>query len=397
MEFGEISYIPVTGRDPLLSRLFPDATIAECITTAVRKAEADKVLCTLKVRFATAPESYPPEVLVHHGRQALADTRHEASDIAVMARLQQLASSRDTTGVVPEVLKVGRVDFGHGSRLDYFCEEYVTGTVSLDSVLGEISESNLGSIADVVLESTCLREIHQLRIDSEEALSSLRGTPLNPVYDDGKSYGGWIGGPHLGYHKDTASLLKRVFEPPQAASTHNPLIYSLMAPLDLDGNPHVVIDSTRYPDLKPIQLTTKDLKHLYSASVLCHFALQDPSNILVWRHSRGQFSLAAIANWRHAAIMPLPLEAGLVNGDRGASARSADCAWSRVLREKALALLKPTDPEQKLNPEQKLDPEQKLLRGLMLVQQAISREERAGQDISMGEVTDGVGTMQVDG
>lgn len=383
----ESLWVTLIGHSSLLPRLFPDATIAECLITALREAEADKVPCTLKVRFTTPPKSCPSEVLVHLGRPTPADIRHEASDVAVIARLQQLASSKDTTGAVPKVLIAGWLDLEDGSRLDYFCEEYITGTVSLGSVLSEISEPNLGSIADVVVSSTCLREMHGMRIDSDEVLSSLLGTPLNPVYDDdGKSYGGWIGSPQLGYYNDTASLLKRIIEPPQAGSTHNPLIYSLIACLDLDGYTHVVMDSTRYPDLEAIHLTSKDLKNLYLASALCHFALQEPRNILVRRHAHGQFRFAAIANWRDAGILPLPLETGLINRSRGAPASDPDCAWSRVLREKTVSLLNPTDPEQKL------------LRGLMLVQQATAREEeREGRDIPMGELTDAVGTLHVAG
>lgn len=344
--------------DSILPRLFPHATLADCPITTVQYTQNDKIPCTLRVRFQEPPTSYPSEVLVHLGSPVSTDVRHEVSTVAVVARLQQLACSKNTVGAVPRVLNVGRLDVEEGLQLDYFCEEFVSDAVPLDSVLNEISQANLGSIADVLEGSMGLQEIHKLRIDGEEALASLLGTPLNPIYDDGKSYGGLIGGPHLGYHNDTASLLKLIMEPTQAGSTHNPLVYSIIACLDLDGYTHVVIDSTLYPDLEPIHLTSKDLKNLYAGSVLCHYALHEPRNVLVRKGDNGEFSFVAIVNWRHAGIMPLPLESGLIS-----CAREADCPWSRVFQKKFLESLKKTGAEDKL------------LRGMRLVQQAAAREQ----------------------
>lgn len=350
-------WVSLIERDSILPRLFPHGTLANCLITAAQDQNA-KISCTLRVRFQKPPVAYPSEVLVHLGSLVSKDVRHEASAVAVIARLQQLACSKDTMGAVPRVLKVGRLGLEDDLQLDYFCEEFVIDAVPLDLVLGEISEANLRSIADDVKECTCLQEVHKLRIDDEEALSSLLGTPLNPIYDDGKSYGGLIGGPNLGYHHDIASLLKQIIEPPQVGSTHNPLVYSIIACLDLDGYTHVVIDSTLYPDLEPIHLTSKDLKNLYAGSVLCHYALHEPRNILVRKSDNGEFAFAAIVNWRHAGILPLPLESGLIS-----RARDADCAWSRVFQKKFLESLKMTDAEEKL------------LRGMTLVQEAIAREQ----------------------
>lgn len=344
--------------DSILPRLFPHVTLADCLITAIRHTQNDKIPCTLRVRFQEPPTSYPSEVLVHLGSPVSTDVQHEASTVAVVARLQQIACSKDTMGAVPRVLNVDRLDLEEGLQLDYFCEEFISDAVPLDSVLNEISEANLGSIADVLEGSTGLQEIHKLQIDSEEVLASLLGTPLNPIYDDGKSYGGLIGGPQLGYHNDAASLLKQAIEPSQAGVTHNPLVYSIIACLDLDGYTHVVIDSTLYPDLEPIQLTSKDLKNLYAGSVLCHYALHDPRNILVRKGDNGEFRFVAIANWRHAGILPLPLESGLIS-----RARDADCAWFRVFQKKFLGSLKKTDAEEKL------------LRGMRLVQEAVAREQ----------------------
>lgn len=353
----ESFWVSLLERESLLPRLFPDATIADCLITALRDSQTDKVPCTLRVRFQRAPRSFPSEVFLHLGGPVAANTRHEASDIAVIACLQKLANPEDILGPIPRVLKVGRLNLDDGSRLDYFCENGIYNAVSLDSFLGEISESNLSDIANTVVKGVFLGEVHRWRIDSDEVLSKLLGTPLNPVYDDGKSYGGWVGGPHLGYYNDTAFLLKRILEPPQARSTHNPLVYSIIACLDLDGYTHVVIDSTRYPDLEPIHLTSKDLKNLYTGSVLCHYALHEPRNILVRKYGHDKFHFVGIVGWKNAGFGPAPLELGLISNSRG-----NDCAWSRMFQRKAQSVLSKTDSGGKL------------LRAMMLVQQAIDRD-----------------------
>ncbi|KAJ0106785.1 hypothetical protein J7T55_001309 [Diaporthe amygdali] len=362
----ESFWVSLIERESLLPRLFPDYTIVDCLITALRDSRTDKVPCTLKIRFRRAPRSFPSELFLHLGGPVPASTRHEASDIAVIASLQNVALSKNVMGALPRVLQLGRLNLEDGSRLDYFCEDCVPNTVSLDSVLGEISESDLSNIADAVVHGIFRRESYNLRIDSDEILSKLLNTPLNPVYDDGKSYGGWIGGPHLGYHNDTASLLKRILEPPQARNTHNPLVYSMIACLDLDGFTHVVIDSTRYPDLEPIHLTSKDLKNLYTGSVLCHYALHEPRNILVRKYG-DQFQFVAIVGWKNAGFGPAPLELGLLSSSRG-----NDCAWSRMFQSKAQSKAQTVLS--------KTDSGGKLLRAMMLVQQAIDRDTGRDSD-----------------
>lgn len=105
----------------------------------------------------------------------------------------------------------------HGREVDYSVMEFLSGTITLDSIWEALDDDQQTSLMDSVIDA--VERIQKLEFQSKAAKAILEGTPY--ISTDASSSGGEasatterpLGGPELGYFGEVQALLAGVVEP----------------------------------------------------------------------------------------------------------------------------------------------------------------------------------------
>ncbi|KAL1856259.1 hypothetical protein Daus18300_010831 [Diaporthe australafricana] len=332
----------------LVGRLFPEAS-----TAGYSVISSNWEVCTFRVSFelGRTPICYPREVLVRLERKS------SSSRLALIATLQKLAAL-GIPDLVPTIFDIHSIQAHDGSKLEYSVMQFLTGTLTLETVWDHMAESQKASISAAVVEA--IQQVQKLRLTDTKVQAALTGTAFMDEHGNQKAV---VGGPRLGFYSSMSSLLKSIVQP----GDDSPCTFAM----NDDGS--VIIESCHYPDLGRVEISGSELQVLEQTSILSHNDIE-PRNILVRKSSaldkhECTYKLAAIIDWEMASFIPFALETGTKDVFLGRQNQNFD--WYRLFKENTASMLLPETHA--VN--------DKLFQALMLTEQASRRE--AGRNVGM--------------
>ncbi|KAI4672613.1 uncharacterized protein J4E78_001114 [Alternaria triticimaculans] len=267
--------------------LVPDAAVISTIFPESQPTSIDILAnsftnCTFKAEFENSPA-----VIV----------RIDASSgsLAIVSAIQEAAAVQIRT-YVPKQLAFGEAVTGDKKNVDYTVTEFVTDTVTLESVWPSLDLAQKSFLVDDLVNA--MDAIQDVREPRKLARWLIPDTsPVNVV----QAFE--FGSARIGFAKDIREFLTLFI-----AKHQDPTCATSSIEVSLDGDG--VIIKSALPALGEIHLSEQDLKTLNGNVVFSHNDLE-PRNLLVrrWQAQDGLlYDLAAIIDWEMAGFFPSAFE-----------------------------------------------------------------------------------------
>ncbi|KAJ5096725.1 hypothetical protein N7456_007446 [Penicillium angulare] len=244
------------------------------------------------------------------------------SRLATIAALHNLARYQ-LDDIVPSIQQIGIANNSNAERVHYQVTEYLTGTVTLESVWNTMLEfAQLTLMDSILLAVSRLQELGDVKSASEH----LMGTPY--ISHD-KETTIAVGSPEVGYFPGIKSLLNGILQKHGESPGYKIL-----------ENVWGILIQSEYDDIGNITLSHSDLEELQTRVVFCHNDLE-PRNILVREIYPGAYRLAGIIDWEMAGFFPFAYEYGFKDVYLGC--QNLYFSWYAMFKREASYLL-PVNP-----------------------------------------------------
>ncbi|KAJ9645997.1 hypothetical protein H2199_003040 [Coniosporium tulheliwenetii] len=250
--------------------------------------------------------------------------------LQAVAELQRLAYLH-IPELVPKTFDLGTVTTADGRQLDYSVTQFVAGTTVLESVWQDLDDDQQAALMNSVVDA--VTKIQRLKLDDEPVQATLSATAyIFGGLDTGTSIQHPLGGPELGYLRDTAAFLAGIIK----ANSPKSLTSSIVPSLSGDG---ITMTST-YDNLGSVHIPQSDLDFLQQHSISCHNDLE-PRNLLVRAvdvaDGKQTYELAAIIDWEMAGFYPFAYEYCVKDSVLGSS--NLYFSWYTLFKQRTAALV----------------------------------------------------------
>ncbi|KAK6516226.1 hypothetical protein TWF506_006135 [Arthrobotrys conoides] len=275
--------------------------------------------CTFGAHFATVSKYGVQDLLVR-----LELTKGRLEQVAAMQRLAFFGIPR----FVPRVFEVGSLTTYSGQEVEFSITEYITGTVTLESVWQDLEDRQQAALMDSVVGA--MKKLQALRLDNKavkkilsKAFLSQEHGSLNPTI---------AGGPNLGCLESAVDFFSAIIK------TNNPKSQSsAIRPSQSDTG---IVITSEYIDIGQVQIPAYILRDLQDRFVFCHNDLE-PRNILVrnasTKRKTNSYELVAIIDWEMSGFYPFAYEYSLKDHILGSS--NLYFSWYSLFKSRTRCLL----------------------------------------------------------
>ncbi|KAJ9657262.1 hypothetical protein H2201_008243 [Coniosporium apollinis] len=279
--------------------------------------------CTFSVHTSETSSSY-------HLKDLLVRLELSSGRLQAVAELQRLAYLH-IPELVPKTFDLGTVTTADGRQLDYSVTQFVAGTTVLESVWQDLDDDQQAALMNSVVDA--VTKIQRLKLDDKPVQATLSATAyIFGGLDTGTSIQHPLGGPELGYLRDTAAFLAGIIKANSPKSPTSSIVPSLSG----DG---ITMTST-YDNLGSVHIPQSDLDFLQQHSIFCYNDLE-PRNLLVRAvdvaDGKQTYELAAIIDWEMAGFYPFAYEYCVKDSVLGSS--NLYLSWYTLFKQRTAALV----------------------------------------------------------